>query len=357
MIKDSGFSGAGNLFTPRFGANESIYASQLNGLTQGIQTSLVMPYLGEGPQIAYTASGTIITNGPGAAPVRTKLAPWQTVVVSEKVEGVTKYYVKVVRGVCNYTQSKFPFSPKTTGTASIDPTEEGCPVYQNECLVTDYAVYPSGSYKTGTDSTSDFMGGDAAIEIKNAADGGSDQWFVTVSKMDWWNKLNWNDADKIQNSERPWVSVFAKDSDAWTKTLTTTQNSLSQRYLVLPFPPSDPSTPYDGDLSWGFCIAKTIGYNVKKVAALDWNATDGKWDVTQYILHQVELPINYQELTRWWNFIYQSPTYNEYDYAVSTYFASAIDNLSLRSGFASISGYTINTDDWWIDLAGVQIPR
>ena len=341
-----------------FSPGEPIFASSLNKLATGIELTRTMmsndvQYQSNTGGTAYSLGQQLYTGGSG------KLVPWTTIVSPEVVDGVTKYYVKVVRGVCNYTQSKFPFSPKTTGVASIDPDEEGCPVYQNECLITDYAVYPSGSYREGTDSTSDFMGGDAAIQIKNAADGGSNTWYVTVSKMDWWNKLNWNDADKIQDSERPWVSVFAKDSEAWTKTLTTTQNSLSQRKLVLPGPVlvDGVATPVSGDTSWGFCIAKTIGYNVKKVAALDWNATDGRWDVTQYILHQVELPINYQELTRWWDHIYDFPTYNEYDYYVDAQFAGAIDNLDLRTGFASISGYTINTDDWWYDLAGTSIER
>jgi hypothetical protein len=353
MIKDSGFQGDGSLFTSRFEANSPLYASQLNSLSAGIQTALVMPYLGEGPQISYTSSGTIVTNHP-APPTYTgaaKLVPWTVEVQTETDGETTNYFLRTVRGVCNYTWSEFPFSPKTTTTGGHPYLDlNGNRVYDNECIVTDYAVYPSGSYREGTDSTSGWMGGNAAIQIKNAADGGADVWFVTVSKLDWWNKLSWDDADRLQDKERPWVSVFAEGSEADTKILKPTQNSFSLHRLFLPqqlIPPG----PIESDIFNGNVIAKHIGYDVKKVASLTWNDTDKKWDIVQYILHQVEIAIPYQQQTIWDYFLYaDTAPVNDYQYAVDAHFVGSIDNLALRSGLSSIAGYTINSTDWWYDI-------
>jgi len=365
MIKDSGFQGDGSLFTSRFEANAPLYASQLNSLAAGIQTALVMPYLGEGPQISYTSSGTIVTNHP-APPAYTgtaKLVPWTVEVQTETDGETTNYFLRTVRGICNYTWSEFPFSPKTTTTSGLPYLDlNGNRVYDNECIVTDYAVYPSGSYREGTESTSGWMGGNAAIQIKNESDGGSDVWYVTVSKLDWWNKFNWNDADRLQDKERPWVSVFAEGSEADTKILKPTQNSFSLHRLFLPQAPFPVSSPQSTDTLQGNVVAKHIGYDVKKVAAIIWEHGEdpavGNWVVVQYILHQVEIAIPYQQQTIWDYFIWNSsPPVNDYQYAVDAHFVGSIDNLTLRSGLSSITGYTINSDNWWYDIIANTTPR
>jgi hypothetical protein len=292
--------------------------------------------------------------------INNTLIPWTVRVDAEVQEDSTKkYFLRTARGVCNYTWSEFPFSPKTTTSGDTHPYLDlnGNKIYQNECIVTDYAVYPSGSYRTGTDSTSDWMGGNAAIQIKNAADGGADVWYVTVSKLDWWNKLSWDDSARLQDKERPWVSVFAEGSDAETKILKPTQNSFSLHRLFLPqqlIPPG----PILSDIFNGNVIAKHIGYDVKKVASLTWNDTDKVWDVVQYIQHQVELAIPYQQQTIWDYFLYaDTGPVNDYQYAVDAHFVGSIDNLTMRSDLAAISGYTINSDDWWYDLVVTTTPR
>lgn len=360
-MEDVGFQGTGSRFGSRFESGSPILAKQLNDLATGIQSSLPMPYLGEGTSVSFVPGGSLITSNPAdlKTPTATIPAPW-TVDVETVVDGETKtYFLKIVRGVCNYTWSEFPFSPKTT-TSGGQPYLDlnGNRVYDNECIVTDYAVYPSGSYREGTDSTSDWMGGDAAIQIKNAAAGGSDVWYVTVSKLDWWNKFSWDDAARLQDKERPWVSVFAEGSEAETKILNPkTQNSFSLHRLFLPQVPIPP-TPYLSDIFNGNVVAKHIGYDVKKVASLTWNDTDKKWDVVQYILHQVEIEIPYQQQTIWDYFLYaDSGPVNDYQYAVDAHFVGSIDNLSLRSDLASISGYTINSTDWWYDLIANTTPR
>ena len=362
MIPDSGFKGQPSRFNSRFEAGASISATDLNGLATGLQATTAQFYLGDGPTVSIGSGGVqIVDNRDYYAPIKKVLIPW-TVKVETVVDGTTKtYFLKVVRGVCNYTWSEFPFGPETINDGtSMEMSEDGNKTYHNECIVTDYAVYPSGSYREGTDSTSDWMGGNAAIQIKNAADGGADVWYVTVSKLDWWNKLNWDDSARLQDQERPWVSVFAEGSSAQTAISKPPSNSLGLHKVIFPpwppVPDPEPPDPILSDPFNGSVVAKHIGYDVKKVASLTWNDTDKVWDVVQYIQHQVELAIPYQQQFRWSDFI-PGTLLNEQSYAISTYFAYVIDNLSLRSDLASISGYTINSTDWWYDLVVTTTPR
>ena len=283
--------------------------------------------------------------------------PWQVAIDKRKVEEDYHYYLKVRRGVCNYTWSEFPFEPATIDTSgSLYLNENGIKTYSNECIITDYAIYPSGSYRVGSDPLSEWMAQDASIEIKNAAAGGSDTWYVTVSKMDWWNRLSWNDGDRIQDKERPWLSVFAAGSAAATAILKPTQNSRANHILPLTQPFGAGGHP--GILWNGYVIPRHIGYDCKKVAWIGWNDTDKKWDIVQYILHQVELAIPYQQNLRWDATIpADDPPGNVYQTAVDAHFDPVIENLSLRSGFGTISGYSINADNWWYDLIAYTTAR
>ena len=359
MRSISGFNGSST--GGSFGAGQPVYASALNKLATGIDQTRTM--MSNDVQFQAGTGGTVyalqqeVTDGIGNV-----IPPPWTVNVETVVDGTTKtYFLKVVRGVCNYTWSEFPFGPETINDGtSMEMSEDGNKTYHNECIVTDYAVYPSGSYREGTDSTSDWMGGNAAIQIKNAADGGADVWYVTVSKLDWWNKLNWDDSARLQDKERPWVSVFAEGSACDGAISKPTSNSLGLHKVIFPpwppVPDPEPPDPIGSDPFNGSVVAKHIGYDMKKVASLTWNDTDKVWDVVQYIQHQVELAIPYQQQFRWSVFI-PGNLFNEQAYAISTHFASDINNLSLRSDLASISGYTINSTDWWYDLVVTTTPR
>lgn len=358
MRSISGFNGSST--GGSFGAGEPVYASALNKLGTGIDQTRTM--MSNDIQFNTATGGVVysvpqdVTDGIG----NNYVLPWTVQVYQEVQEDDTiKYFLRTARGICNYTWSEFPFGPATvdvSGSSYLNETNNR--TFSNECIIKDYSIYPSGSYKIGTDTTgnSPWMAEDAAIEIKNAADGGSDTWYVTVSKMDWYNKLNWNDADRIQDKERPWLSVFASGSAAATAILKPTQNSRGNH--LLPLPNITGAGYQDGAIWNGYVLPRHIGYDCKKVASLTWNATDKKWDVVQYILHQVELAIPYQQGLRWAGLIpNDEPPANGYQTAVDAYFDPYIENLSLRSDLASISGYTINTDDWWFDLLAYTIPR
>lgn len=70
-MDDVGFQGTGSRFNTRFGSGDDIYASQLNGLSAGIQSALGMPYLGAGQSVSFVPGGNLIT---GPSPVESGIS-------------------------------------------------------------------------------------------------------------------------------------------------------------------------------------------------------------------------------------------------------------------------------------------
>jgi hypothetical protein len=73
-MEDLGFSGTGSQFVTRFKTGEDVSANQLNKLVNALQTTLTIPYLGDGPTISYGAGGTTITTNQTNQMV--SLYPW-----------------------------------------------------------------------------------------------------------------------------------------------------------------------------------------------------------------------------------------------------------------------------------------
>jgi len=366
MRSISGFNGSST--GGSFSTGEPVYASALNKLSTGIDQARTM--MSNDIQFNTATGGAVyalpqdVTDGIG----NNYVLPWTVQVYQEVQEDDTiKYFLRTARGICNYTWSEFPFGPASTTSPSGYSLLEytGNRTFSNECIIKDYSIYPNGSYKIGTDTTgnSPWMADDAAIQIKNAEDGGSDTWYVTVSKIDWFNKMYWDDANRIQDKERPFLSVFAAGSAAATAVFKETQNTRATRVIPLPqvATPVYPPSTRDAQEWDGYVLPRHIGYDYKKVAWIGWNATDKKWDVVQYILHQVELDIPYQQVQRWMGPLLPSdyPPENVYAIAKDAHFDPYIENLTLLSGFSSgaLTDYTINSDNWWYDVVAYTIPR
>jgi len=88
---DLGFNGSGSRFNSRFGSGEPILAKQLNDLATGIQATTTIPYLGEGPSIAFTSGGTVITPLDTISPQQQKAK--QFIVTVDKVSDQYRYNV------------------------------------------------------------------------------------------------------------------------------------------------------------------------------------------------------------------------------------------------------------------------
>jgi hypothetical protein len=260
-----------------------------------------------------------------------------------------------VKGVCNYTYSNFPYYSTgidtTAWTYNGDPT--GLPVVQNECRIIDWGIYGDGDRTAGTDLDTDMMANNGTIQIYNAEDGGSDQWFVSISKIDWRDGQGVWAMARMIHAERPFVSVYEASGPVNSQLEADTCNTVMQHYI---FAQSalDPYTSSPVFNENGYYIPYRVGWTNKKIASLDWNDTSKSWDVTQYLSGPIYLNIPYQEPA-----IINS-AFNPTGYypknmtgQVNGYptFQAFLSNYTwLQTWDTALSGYVYNPSAWWYDI-------
>ena len=255
-------------------------------------------------------------------------------VESETTEGTTKFYLKTRKGVCNYTWSQFPFHPDPVNGFAFR-------TFEKEARITDWAVYQNGKRTAGTATDGDafeWMAGDGKIELPTGASGASV--LVLISKIDWWDKELWLQDYRLINAEKPFVSVVSTADTTALTTLTTQQGNTA---WIGPVFYED-----SGSFTYGPPYPIHIGYTYKKIAQLDWNDTTNQWDVTQYLVGPIDLPIqNDLSPATFENGVAPSPSL--YEYYLGTEFDNCL-NYSWFEGTWAITGYTLNSSDWWYDL-------
>jgi len=259
---------------------------------------------------------------------------FQCKVESETTAGTTKFYLKTRKGVVNYTWSQFPFNPDAINGNAFR-------TFEKEARMTDWAVYQNGKRTAGTATDGEafeWMGADGKIELPTGASGASV--LVLISKIDWWDKELWLQDYRLIDAEKPFVSVVSTADTTAIGTLTTQQGNTAWAGALF----------YDnsGTLTYGPPYPITIGYTYKKIAQLDWNDTTNSWDVTQYLVGPIDLPIQH--------FVWPAaldvgtaPSPSLYEY----YFGTEFDNCLNYSWFEStwaIPDYTFNSSNWWYDL-------
>ena len=259
---------------------------------------------------------------------------FECVVVSETTAGTTKFYLKTRKGVVNYTWSQFPFNP--------DPVNGNAfRTFEKQARMTDWAVYQNGKRTAGTATDGEafeWMAGDGKIELPTGASGASV--LVLISKIDWWDKELWLQDYRLIDAEKPFVSVVSSADTTAIGTLTTQQGNTAWAGPVF--------YENSGTITYGPPYPIYIGYTFKKIAQLDWNDTTNSWDVTQYQLGPIDLPIQH----------FMWPATLETGTAPSTslyetYFGTEFDNCLNYSWFEgtwAIPDYTLNSSNWWQDL-------
>tara|TARA_R110000822_G_scaffold52679_2_gene136374 strand:- start:374 stop:1294 length:921 start_codon:yes stop_codon:yes gene_type:complete len=256
-------------------------------------------------------------------------------------EGGLNYFVKTVKGVVDYSWGLFPFNPQP------DPPygENIFRSFQRQDRITDWAIYPNGSRTVGTVSDTEYMANDGKVEILNADyEGGSNQWLVCISKIDWNDSQEWLSDYRIISLGRPFISVFHSDDAAMISRLLTPQGDSQW---------TGAKTFFDGDgqLTQDPAFPSNIGYTCKKIASIDWNDTTLSWDVTQYEYGPISLPME-RTMTNLGAIEgggAPSPTtYQDYYDNNFTY----IGNYSWMEGNFAYPGYEINPANWWYELVG-----
>ena len=244
----------------------------------------------------------------------------------------TDFYLKTCKGVVNYTWSTFPFGPEDTGAGS------GTAFYTSEkqARITDWAVYENSARTAGTDTDSEWMADNGKIKLPAGASGKSV--VVTISKIDWWDKDGWLSTYRTIDAEKPFIAVFDA-ADTNINYILTQQGGT--RWT--------PNTIWwDGTaVSFSGPVPLTIGYTVKKIAQLDWNDTTNSWDVTQYLVGPIDLPIHHIIQTALADGVAPTPTL--YEDALAAEFDSC-SNYAWFEGMWAYGGYTMNSSNWWYDI-------
>lgn len=318
-----------------------------------LRTGIDMSSTGFSNDINYVAGtgGTAMSLPPSASYDTDGLAQFECKVYSEaQTEGDPRWFLKTRKGVCNFSWTQFPFKGageliySGSGTGDFDSVER-----QKQVIVKDWAIYKTGTRTAGTTTTSDWMANDGKIELKNAANGGSDNWLVTISKIDWWDRDGWHEGRRIIEAEVPFVSVFdSDDTGMQSRILTQWDNSLWENiYNIWTYETGIGTGVWATGMNQDFA-PRRIGYCYKKIAKITWDNVKKEFVLTQYITGTIDLPIMYHCKTKIDRIEAGTQNYI-YDNGVTNQFNTTIESTNyswFESMWAPATGYTFNPSDW-----------
>lgn len=252
-----------------------------------------------------------------------------------KEGGGYDHYLRTAKGVCNYTWSQFPFYPSDDGAGSGYAFKS----FEKQARITDWAVYQNGMRTLG--STTDgpdfvWMADNGYVKLPAGESGASV--LVTISKIDWWDRDNWLSAYRTIDAEKPFVAVFPS-----------TDTNIAPILLQQGCTTWAPNTIWNnaGSITFSGPYPSNIGYTYKKIAQLDWNDSTSEWDVTQYEIGPIDLPIQHFVQTALAEGVAPSPTL--YEDALANNFDTCL-NYAWFEGMWAYPGYTMNPSNWWYDL-------
>jgi len=194
-MEDLGFNGSGSHFNSRFEAGSPIQAKQLNDLAAGIQASLPIPYLGEGPSVSFTPGGSVIVDSRSriesdAPPASSIVQQYQMRVAS--IEG--NEVLQIAKGTVTFTQSNMP------------RVRQGGHNDQRQGWISKVAVFGSVGVTSGQGDPL-WMDGNGYYNFETAG-----TYYVTISKFDI-SQSNDDTESALLNTEAPWVSIFKAGDD------------------------------------------------------------------------------------------------------------------------------------------------
>lgn len=281
-MDDIGFNGSGSRFNSRFEAGSPIQAKQLNELSAAIQTSLPMPYLGEGPSVSFTPGGAIITQNQSriesdAPPAASIVQQYQMRVAS--VEG--NEVLQLAKGTVTFTQSNMP------------RVRQGGHNDQRQGWIGKVAVYGDGVSVVSGQGDPLWMDGNGYYTFGNPGD-----YYVTISKFDI-SQSNDDTDSELLNAEAPWISIFPAGDDIESIIFSETGPSLYvNKTNVQKMVGYDAmSTGLQGD--WGNCHTTWFnpvkwGYSVKLIGIVTATNVVGegmKLTLDQHIVGPIDLQI------------------------------------------------------------------
>lgn len=279
-MEDLGFNGSGSHFNSRFEAGAPIQAKQLNDLSAGIQASLPIPYLGEGPSVSFTPGGSVIVGSqyrpePGKASTIIQQYEMRSVVV----EGNAR--LQIAKGTVSFTQSNMP------------RVRQGAHSDQRQGWISKVAIYGSGVSVTPGAGDPTWMDGNGYYSL------GVGTYYVTISKFDI-TQSNDDTENELLKAEAPWVSIFAAGDDIESIIFSETGPSeyVNKTNVQKMVGYDAMSTGLQGD--WGNCHTTWFnpvkwGYAVKLIGIVTvTEATEGDGlviSIDQHIVGPIDLQI------------------------------------------------------------------
>lgn len=280
-MEDQGFSGSGSSFVSRFEAGAPIQAKQLNDLAAGIQASLPMPYLGEGPSVSFTPGGSVITDNRSALqqvePSASIVQQFQmrTVVVDNNAR------LQIAKGTVSFTQSNMP------------RVRLGGHNDQRQGWISKVAVFGQDVSVTPGAGDPAWMDGNGYYSFDTAG-----TYYVTISKFDI-NQSNDDTESELLNAEAPWVSIFKANDFLESKILSQTGPSeyVNKTNIHKMTGYDAASTGLSGD--WGNCHTTWFnptkwGYAVKLIGIVTATSVPGEGiqlSLDQHIVGPIDLQI------------------------------------------------------------------
>lgn len=280
-MEDQGFNGSGSRFNSRFEAGAPIYAKQLNDLSAGLQASLPMPYLGEGPSVSFTAGGSVITDN------RSLLQPGNpsaTIVQQFEMRTITVDDIarlQIAKGTVSFTQSNMP------------RVRLGGHNDQRQGWISKVAVFGSGVTVTPAAGDPAWMDGNGYYSFGSAG-----TYYVTISKFDI-SQSNDDTESALLNAEAPWISIFKAGDSLESKILSQTGPSeyVNKTNVHKMTGYDAASTGLSGD--WGNCHTTWFnptkwGYSVKLIGIVTvTNVSGGGLQIAldQHIVGPIDLQI------------------------------------------------------------------
>jgi hypothetical protein len=174
-------------------------------------------------------------------------------------------------------------------------------------------------------------------------------YYVTVSLLEYNDKLNWY-SDNAFIQFQPWVSILKKTGASKTAIFSPCYATTVTDYIY--------TTPSDGS---GFSksgsagyLPTLIGYQMKVIARIDWNATDEMWTVRQEMVGPISLESNPCSAVHYNNQADPpSPIYSDYETAKANKFSQVIGNYNYVNSVFKDTTFDNDSDilanEWWYD--------
>ena len=257
------------------------------------------------------------------------------------------YFIRIAKGnVTNTWTSSFPFTQGTSGGTNTEVPDFIYPA--DQVCIFDAAVSPIGSRTTGVDVNSIWF----ANNGKYALDTEVGSYYVTLSYLDYNDQLSWFADEALIHTNQPWVSIVASTGDSKNAIFSTCTSTMIADYIALGVWDGSNLGPRG---SMGLFPTR-IGYSMKVIARINWNATTKAWTVVQEMVG----PITFDQNPIVHNIVSDTDKDSGFyatqitsQFASTLYNKNYVDTVFKETSFNDSDILDPATTEWWYDVKTV----